>query len=986
MSLQDLINAANNFRDPTDVGNNARQFLDNFKQNPTSYQLSPQIISAQETPPILKFIAIQTLQDLIRKRWGQVQEGEKQNIRGYIMNMVHSYSSQEGFDQTILTQMNMAFVYLLIQEWPSNFPTIIEDLMNGSTTPLLCSNSLDIINLFCQESLEDTEETLTYARSNQLAASLQEHAQNVFSFVEVVMTNSQDREIILKCLKTLQYFIKWIPPMQIIGTQLFQQLCRMFLPQQDFVTEVLFLIGEVFSLNDLPQDFCKIAPQVFLLMVQALDPLLPEGIDFNELLQTQKRFINVLPFTLTVFLDKFGSYVETPDNVGYIQRVLQWFCLMSILDDDDTLKTCCEFWLAIARRSFNERNNIAPSAISTIYLPFMPHVRRILIQRMQRPEEIIIVKDETGQYVREQQRNTLTLMLHAIMKECLVFLTNLDNNDTIQAIEERLSMLGQQWDPDVCNSICWSVGAITCTFSLELERKFVSHILLVLLDMCSRMPDPNNRAIIASGIMYICSQYPRFLSKHPDFIHTVVEKLFEFMHQDVEGVKEMAVNSFRTIASKCRKQFLSDVQFVYGIYQNFPQIASDLSPDLQLVFIDAISILIQGNYKEQTKLEQLHDFLQFFNERWDQCMASFNPQNILLAQEIAFLLQCNATIALNLGKSYHEQMKIMFPQIINVYSSYSQVLPMYIQQRRYDEFRIIKAVRSAVLTLIKNFFNKTHNVSLVASQLMPDIMNVIVLEYGNSHPEQRVSEVLQLLTVLFNTIPDIIRNYVPQIFDSVFQQTVMMINNDFDQNVSFRLPFYQFLSVMIKNSMNIIISAPAEVFNILIQTINWGVSHPTHEVCTLSINITSDLLKQMSHTQVYGEFLDQYYLIIIFHLFETMIDTIHKFAFEEQINLLSMLLSIQTPHLNPENITKCILGLFPQRDPNEIFQFICALISTSNDKMQFRRFVRDFLVSTRQFNATDPDLYRTENAEIDQMNQKNLNAAMNTEGMEDFLS
>jgi hypothetical protein len=45
----------------------------------------------------------------------------------------------------------------------------------------------------------------------------------------------------------------------------------------------------------------------------------------------------------------------------------------------------------------------------------------------------------------------------------------------------------------------------------------------------------DNKAIVASNIMYIVGQYPRFLKAHWKFLKTVVNKLFEFMHETHEG-------------------------------------------------------------------------------------------------------------------------------------------------------------------------------------------------------------------------------------------------------------------------------------------------------------------------------------------------------------------------------------------------------------------------------------------------------------------
>ena len=64
--------------------------------------------------------------------------------------------------------------------------------------------------------------------------------------------------------------------------------------------------------------------------------------------------------------------------------------------------------------------------------------------------------------------------------------------------------------------------------------------------MCEQKRGKDNKAIIASNIMYIVGQYPRFLRyiavdsehflifikyrAHWKFLKTVVNKLFEFMH------------------------------------------------------------------------------------------------------------------------------------------------------------------------------------------------------------------------------------------------------------------------------------------------------------------------------------------------------------------------------------------------------------------------------------------------------------------------
>lgn len=64
------------------------------------------------------------------------------------------------------------------------------------------------------------------------------------------------------------------------------------------------------------------------------------------------------------------------------------------------------------------------------------------------------------------------------------------------------------------------------------QNHIITHMLYTqdLLGLCEQKRGKDNKAIIASNIMYIVGQYPRFLRAHWKFLKTVVNKLFEFMH------------------------------------------------------------------------------------------------------------------------------------------------------------------------------------------------------------------------------------------------------------------------------------------------------------------------------------------------------------------------------------------------------------------------------------------------------------------------
>lgn len=104
----------------------------------------------------------------------------------------------------------------------------------------------------------------------------------------------------------------------------------------------------------------------------------------------------------------------------------------------------------------------------------------------------------------------------------------------------------------------------------------------------------DNKAIIASNIMYVVGQYPRFLRAHWKFLKTVVNKLFEFMHETHDGVQDMACDTFIKIAIKCRRHFTA------------------IQPNEASTFIDEILATMSSIICDLQPQQVIHFFILFF--------------------------------------------------------------------------------------------------------------------------------------------------------------------------------------------------------------------------------------------------------------------------------------------------------------------------------------------------------------------------------------
>ena len=119
--------------------------------------------------------------------------------------------------------------------------------------------------------------------------------------------------------------------------------------------------------------------------------------------------------------------------------------------------------------------------------------------------------------------------------------------------------------------------------SEEDEKRFLVTVIKDLLGLCEMKRGKDNKAVVASNIMYVVGQYPRFLRAHWKFLKTVVNKLFEFMHEMHPGVQDMACDTFLKISQKCRRKFVilqvgEAMPFIDELCLNLRAIISDLEP------------------------------------------------------------------------------------------------------------------------------------------------------------------------------------------------------------------------------------------------------------------------------------------------------------------------------------------------------------------------------------------------------------------------
>lgn len=129
---------------------------------------------------------------------------------------------------------------------------------------------------------------------------------------------------------------------------------------------------------------------------------------------------------------------------------------ISQVEEREIFKICLEYWAKLVADLYdemqkfpmNEMNNpllnlslggsgvfggsagSASSGRRGIYTEVLSNLRLVMVERMAKPEEVLIVENDEGEIVREFLKEIDTIVLYKSMREVLVYLTHLDVVDT----------------------------------------------------------------------------------------------------------------------------------------------------------------------------------------------------------------------------------------------------------------------------------------------------------------------------------------------------------------------------------------------------------------------------------------------------------------------------------------------------------------------------------------------------------------------------
>ena len=126
----------------------------------------------------------------------------------------------------------------------------------------------------------------------------------------------------------------------------------------------------------------------------------------------------------------------------------------------------------------------------------MSKLRMLMISRMAKPEEVLIVEDENGNIVRETLKDNDVLVQYKIMREALIYLAHLDHKDTEQQMLEKLSnQLNGRVHVEHAEHVVLGDWKYFKSMQEDQENRFLVTAIRDLLNLCEIMRGKDHKAV-----------------------------------------------------------------------------------------------------------------------------------------------------------------------------------------------------------------------------------------------------------------------------------------------------------------------------------------------------------------------------------------------------------------------------------------------------------------------------------------------------------
>ncbi|EPY20866.1 exportin-1 [Strigomonas culicis] len=967
----------------------AQEVLTKFQEHPDALYRVDKILMESNNMNS-RFIALQVLNDGIRTRWMTIDEHNQSMIRNFIINLIAQECtsfSRIRQQRALLTKMNSVLVSIAKREYPTHWSNCIQDICTSAdpSTPMV-ENNLNLLKLMGEEMFVFEEKSMTSRWAARRREALKEDFQYIMNLCGMVIVSASDPLLLKAAVETLAIFVPFIEPAVVIHPEILVHLTNFVTGDINVRLPALRCLTEYFSIkldrgstgdaerNLLIEAFRAAFGYIVNCLPASHSSIIEKTTFFyEEGGPEEQEFISVLNLMLDAFLQQYITYITYDDALLVASH--EMMVGMSGIEDQQMFKTCVKYWCKLGEHILEGAASNVKKNISSKLQKVLSHVRFILIKRMAKPEEVIIVQEE-GEFRRERVKDVEQLHMYELMRNTLVVLTHIDARDTqsimVRLMEKQLDR--SEWSWDNCSRLAWAVGAISLAMPPEQESALFTTIISGLLTLCKESHGKDNRAAVASNVLFVAGQYPRYLRRHPKFLAAVTRKVFSFMEETFPGVQDMSVDTFYKLCEQlggCYVQRLEDgpLSFAESTAQNWTLTVSALSRQQIETCFAAVGFWVAAEEREK-QANLLEMLLHDTNALFKQLVENYAHQGRVYCQDEAYMmellhyLRIFSHIAGTCGDAFVNEMYLIALDLFGLYRLFTDVQTQTLASagasagalnNSMESTRCMRLCKREILKILEAFIENSEQLDYISQNVIGEIFSTVLVDYQNSIPAVKEAGAMALAAASVRTLGARLSDKCDSILSCTFDTTVAMIAGSFETYPEFRLQLLKLLQALNEHCFDAFIRYASSAENVL-DGLLWSIKHFDYPTMSTALETLDRLLEKV----VESSYAEQFYTAYIDKIFQEVLfaamDTLHAAGFPFHCRILRKLfgLSDSMPADMPVLGRRAVLDFLVTQllgIPTQTVASITEFVTTCFDKYPleaaFNTCIADFLIESK---------------------------------------
>lgn len=860
--------------------------------------------------------------------------------------------------KSLLSKANSILVEIIKKEWNNSWSNAISDIVQSSyQSQDICENNLLILKELSEDIFDFSKNSIVANQVNQLKDNFGREFASVYNVCNFVAKSYLENPSTIKsslisaCLQTLHSFLSWIPISYVLLTNLIESVLIPFLGTKKYLLVTLKCFEEVFGV-ELPSEPSEVASHCREQMFIAFNMLISKlsvhyssskDLELERKVIKKTKVLKDLTFFemfcqnlslcfLAFYKIHFDWLIDLSDESGHENEIyaslnegLAYMANMVSVKESSTFKTALEFWLFVTSYLINHapvlNGRVEYSKYDTVsklvHSPSLSSAICQLVLRTPKPDEVLIYIDDDGIPKAETLKNTEASLLYETCKEIFVNFAGLNATKLKDILMFKLDLQIQhtEWSYNNISAFCYSCGCIADSLDFSSEREFYTTVVRALLFFVANKSDTQTKAVLAANIMHIVSKYRRFLIHNPEFLGTVVNKLFEFMTERYEGVKEMACNTFLEIAKQVNFVIvkMSDPNqkndmFINYIISTTPMRISELEAFQKIQFYEAIGTILSACEDENAQKEMIFMLMSHLELPWISIGNRIDDVDFISSEsviaDICFFIKINERVCASVGEAYSSYFDHALSNIDQIYKRYHWLIMNQLEHQGIKalmnlDMKRYRAVKKDILLLLKTFVSVAQNKTLFIEKYA--YLLVMGLEnYSNEIAEVREAEMLEFLatsiSVLNTDVISVISEMIPHILNAVLP----MITKDFSSYPEHRTGFFTLIQSMVQNCFEVFLRIPADLFKTIIDCVIWAIKHELCSIYEIGLETLNAILESVNQNLDFAEmFYKFYYQSILDDILFVLLDGLHSNGFSLQCETLFILINVLNVLRNP---------------------------------------------------------------------------------------